>query len=489
MDISRPLTCAPSATGLGAGVVIGVVAMGFDTYHEDFKTVSGTRVAYAWDMGWAPKVPPPGFTHGVEYTAAQLDAGAAPNFRDYEGEGTHSLGIAAGNGRATGNSQPAGLYVGIAPEATLLVCRTYTPMTDQWVLEGVQWVMNRATTLGMPCVCLVCYASGQGAHDGSYQLDKDLTTLTGAGRLIVAPMGDNAGGHTSTDPAGTSSLVNFTIPSYVESTTSPEYITIEAWYRIDSGPYSVRVISPTGITIPPVATNTTSTPLDTVDGTIKVYNGVIDSGEPGGRNRKQIKVEVYRNTTTSPHPAVGTWGVEFTGQGKLDAWIGKWFFNTTGKPTFVMPDPTVEISSPASGYGVIAVGNYAHRRCWIDRNNHQSCNGLLASDMGKRLASSSRGPRADGYTAPVVVGPGTTVSSWGRDAPTSNAYKVMDGQHYYRYGGSQGAAHAVGVLGLALEQDPTLTPDFARARLEYWAGLSGWQAPTAGEGWGAVRIV
>ena len=76
---------------------------------------------------------PAGFTYGVEYRSAQINAAlAAPDpfavvrHRDLQisGDGfhgTHVAGIAAGDGSVAGSGQPAFTFVGVAPEAELVV--------------------------------------------------------------------------------------------------------------------------------------------------------------------------------------------------------------------------------------------------------------------------------------------------------------------------------------------------------------------------------
>ena len=115
MDLSRPemkVDAVQAGTGLtkaykGSGVVVGVADSGIDWTHPDFKDASGkSRILYLWDMSRSGK-PPSGFTHGYEYTKADIDAGICTEIdgTGAGGHGTHVTGSAAGNGTASSSDK------------------------------------------------------------------------------------------------------------------------------------------------------------------------------------------------------------------------------------------------------------------------------------------------------------------------------------------------------------------------------------------------
>ncbi len=148
----------------------------------------------AWQAGWTGK--------GV--TVADLDSGydpAHPDFQgvvvghkdfltgggastDQHGHGTHTAGIIAGSGAASG-----GKYKGVAPDAKLLVgkvCDQNGSCPSSAIIEGMEW----AATSGAKVVNL---SLGGGATDGTDPMSQAVNTLTAqTGTLFVIAAG-NAG--------------------------------------------------------------------------------------------------------------------------------------------------------------------------------------------------------------------------------------------------------------------------------------------------------
>jgi subtilisin family serine protease len=189
LDVSRTLTRADQVnagpgptfpvTGFtGRSVVIGIIDTGVDLAHGDFKKPNGqTRVSFAWDQISSSGTPPAGFGYGSEWTEAQINNGQAQLF-DNNGHGTHVAGIALGDGSATGNGRPAQQYVGIAPEADLIVVKTTFTQSD--VLNAIDYVFGRAGS--RDAVINLSLGTQDGPHDGTSVFDQAIADKLGPGQ-------------------------------------------------------------------------------------------------------------------------------------------------------------------------------------------------------------------------------------------------------------------------------------------------------------------
>ncbi len=481
----------------GKNVIIGIVDTGIDLANADFRTPSGqSRIKYVWDQtGFGS--PPSGFAYGTEWTQSQISNGSA-SATDTDGHGTHIAGAAAGNGRATGNGYPAYRYIGMAPEADLVVVKAFTlPPTnfiESKVIDAVNYVFQKAALLGKDAVVLLAMGHHRGGHDGTNSFDQALSALTGPGRVIVAAAGNDGGLpiHSSINLAsGGSATIRFSIPTYVPTITLDEYLEIEGWHE-PTASFKVRLTSPTGISTNWVNPGASTGLLPTADGGILVQNAQV------ANSKGAKKIYVFLNDLgDNISPRAGTWTLEIqrqagTTSGRLDAWITASLFGTTlESPAFTnFVDPSRLVRSPATADSIISAGAYTTKSTWTNANGSASF--YTENPTLFAIAPfSSPGPRRDGVQRPDIAAPGYGVmAGLSANESTTNVWKAEDGAHAIRRGTSAAAAHVAGAVAVLLQQSPRLTPSATRTILKQRADSDAFtgSVPNGTWGWGKLSL-
>lgn len=256
----------------GEGVVIGIIDTGIDFGHVFFRKTASpitTRIQRIWDQGLTPRgaerTPRPALLggnpgYGVEYTKDMIEAflqrrsGALEiRHRDCSGHGTHVASIAAGDGR------DAYTYVGVAPEAELVIVKLLYPETmpsiseDQRIQDAVTYILEVARQdLGDKPVVINFSAGGSlGPHDGLGVVEQFLdATFGGASRRVFVNAAGNDGDAsvhaTVTVGAGGSVRIPLELFDEREASDMREYdscrwedatqtLEVEVWYPNVSG--------------------------------------------------------------------------------------------------------------------------------------------------------------------------------------------------------------------------------------------------------------
>ncbi|CAN5464359.1 hypothetical protein BH10BAC6_BH10BAC6_06210 [soil metagenome] len=325
----------------GRNVIVGVFDTGIDVAHPDFRTPTGSRILSLWDMSDNNGTPPTGFSWGKEYTKAQLDAGeSAVAQRDLEGHGTHVAGTAAGNGR--GNAA----YVGVAPEADLIVVKGFrsdatSNFADDDIVAGCQYIFQRATALGKQAVINLSLSGIVGPHDGSELTVHALNALVEPGHIIVVAAGNEGGtpihaGGVITATTSLEALINPINVCYIfEGFCPPDpnfFMTAaDVWYTtgsVDTLLVGVYIQGSTGMKL----ANVLSFPIGmdvldqevVLDGATIGFISAITSTRSLPNGAGNILLQISNKGRTDVHVEDQLWGLSFRGasDGRVDLWAG-----------------------------------------------------------------------------------------------------------------------------------------------------------------------
>lgn len=464
----------------GSGVIVGTVDSGIDYTHPAFRNPDGTsRILFIWDQRLTARpgeAPPPGFTYGVQYTNAQINAALASanpfntvrhqvGFGDH---GTHVAGIAAGNGRGSSPTQPEFRFVGVAPEADIIVVAvggsgTEGMATSTNALDGVNYIYQHAAALSRPAAVNMSLGDNLGPHDGTSLLERGLDNLLGtAGRAFVKSAGNvgtarhHAGGTVAT---GATVDVGFAQPA---GNDTPDQL--DFWYPGGST-FRAEVVDSAGNGTGFVNVGTATTFTLPSGNTVRIDHR--DNDPVNGD--KRVFITITRGIAAQILP--GNWSlrlrsVSSAGGGRFDGWIQR--HNTFNqRPTFNPPFESNDrtISTPGTAREVITVANYSVR----------------APGAGTLTASSSRGPTRDNRAAPTIAAPGTNIFSAAGPFGTGNPYIAQTGT-------SMSAPHVTGVIALMFQKNPNRTQAQIIACLTSTARMDAFTGPVPNTAWGAGKV-
>jgi subtilisin family serine protease len=499
LAISVPTTGAnllrgagPAFTGLnGAGVIVGDVDSGVDYGHGDFKDAGGlTRFVNIWDQTTADAPPPGAYGYGSEWDAASINANVATEV-DVSGHGTHVLGIAGGDGSQTGGPHPAHAFAGMAPMADLIMVKT-TFQTSA-VVDGVNYVFDRATALGKNAVCNLSLGSHFGPHDGTDAFEAGLSAMTGPGRLVVKSAGNERTNANHAEVFATVAGTNATM-SVSGGAAAGTVVAIDGYYE-STEILSVQITTPGGFVVGPVLLGTASAPYPGVatpaNGLVYIENGMTLTAT----GDRQVYIEL-----NNPGGATltGTWTIRFFGiglgaaNGEVDMWR---FFNNTSTANFVTGNqPTEEkVSQPGNAVELITTAAYASRVTWIDCNNF-TLNFVGAPPAGALAGFSSPGPTRDGRQKPDIAAPGTPIASATsfdivQVCAAGGSVNINDGMnHTVNSGTSMAAPHTTGALALIMQKYGAVTPAFAKAFLNARAVVDANTGAVWNKDWGNGKL-
>lgn len=463
----------------GNGVVVGIIDTGCDYTHRSFRKADGsTRILRIWDQTINPangssETSPATLNHatlgqaivspyGVEYkdqdsnntipTIARALADIENSFsivrhRDTDGHGTHVAGTAAGNGKQNGNCHGEYHYIGVAPEADLIIVRLRgltqgdPPTTGSETIDAIRYIIDRAGS--KPVAINLSIYSNIGPRDGTGGGEVAIDAILNAFGQKVAIVfitgnenDDKRHATASVAPNNGTFDLGFSIPA---GNNSP----VEIDVRYTGGPLQAALQAPntpisgfasigTPVTVNPTAGG--SVTVGVSNSTIRISFTPPSSGTPpvNGNNAPGNWILRLRNPTASA-VSFHAWSTQKKGPG---------FANN------VSTDST--LSRQSTGRNIIAVGAHI----------------INGKSSGERAPFSDKGPAlfsfdpADPFAAirPHLTAPGVDIT-----APAIAKYR-SDGDDcckccccvdYYRddQGTSMAAPHVTGAIALMFEKN------------------------------------
>ena len=506
-DQLRSGTLAAGWTGsTGKGVIVGVIDSGIDISHGDFLDAAGrTRILRLWNQRSVTGGTPPTGADGTPMYGAECDASAINavintpataastcNPDDNDNHGSHVAGIAAGNGRGTGNSQAAGRFVGMAPEADLLIANSLdkaVSVNGDPVLDAIAWMTRVAKQLNKPLVINLSLGSYFGSRDGTGSTQSAIDAASGAGVIIVAAAGNegNAPIRTEIAPMTQSQTVDvgFSIPASSPARTAEQ---LEFWSNGDNQ-YSLQITCPSGAQTAFVLAGNSLPAFDS-PGCGQVQ---ITSTAPSSANGdRQYNVSLRNGTNPL---ASGNWTLSIRADTVAATQsLGIISGETAQGATFTGTLPSVTsgiLTDTASARRAIAVAALNTNYTWnslAGATDYSFGNGPLG-DVG---TFSSRGPRRvcsanakymdiststgvrnrNECTLPVmkpeITAPGSYIMSTlagAAKAAATTADVEADAMHVAYMGTSMATPHVTGAVALLLQTSPSLTPEDAKRLL------------------------
>ncbi|MBN1894299.1 S8 family serine peptidase, partial [bacterium] len=423
------------------------------------------------DSGTAPA----GCDYGSEYSREEINAavigGGDAQGKDLWGHGTHVAGIAAGSGRASGNGRPAGTYVGVAPDAELIIVKSGNEeFLSSYIMDGVDYIFSKAQDYdaSRPVVVNLSVGTHLGPHDGTSLFERFIDQeLNGQGRAVVVASGNEGNRAVHAEaylaPGSGPDTVQVGIAVPQNEPGRRDAVRLDIWASRHSD-VEVSVRTPANEILGPVTAGDIRE-WESAEGHVYVDNA--SGGMYPINGDVEILVDLEDAAGDGGHSdnlSAGVWRLEFRGSaGRLDAWIYQSDFSDAAFTSHASYSTLV--AEPGNAVYAITVGSYVTRVSWPSLLADPWGPGGL--EGGRLSASSSPGPTRPGdffpdtRRKPEIAAPGeyiVSALSVFKTNPVSGYMTASDSVHHAWNGTSMAAPHVTGLAALLLESNPGLDP-------------------------------
>ena len=460
----------------GAGVVLGMMDVGFDLTHPNFydTATSHFRIGAFWDQLSKDTINST-LPVGRDFTGADLAEVQRSTDGLIQTHGTHTLGIAAGSGYTSpyrGIAYDADICLvsnAVGSDIELIDSADYYKYTNAVDALGFKYIFDYADRQGKPCVASFSegYPPYLDEEDSLYAAFLD--SLTGPGRIIVAAAGNESYSKTymhktaGQEKAGAFILTSKEQAIYRIKADGPLTINVHA-YADGSQPTHLSSFMSDSICFDSLLTDTLFLAEDTCALFVDRYPSTFTPDTV-------YTIMIAANKALSDLPPLA---LIVEGRDTQAEVFGSSSYSLTTRynidPQWNAAEVGHNIHAPGCFPSVISVGATAHRTGFINYlGEYKSL--ATGGNIGWRSLYSSVGPTMNGIRKPDVMAPGDNVissySSFYLEANPDASDINSDVEHFdyqgrtYAWNANTGTSMAcpvvAGVIALWLQAKPDLT--------------------------------
>ena len=456
----------------GKDVVVGIVDIGIDFNHINFKDENGeSRVKVAGTYNASKRATL------VYHTPEEIATLTTDSSND--SHGTHVAGIATGS-YSTNN------FHGMAPGSDIVLYGLGSDMSTTNILNGVKTVFEYAESVDKPASVNISLGTNIGPHDGSDSFNKALDKLTGEGKILLIASGNEGSDNlyinkvfssSSTEEPQYSTIVNASGTTYdcVVDTWSNKSESIGIQFFIYNSITKAEEIS-SSIFYPTSGSykefTWSSMSLSTYfKGSITAF-GMRSSSN----NRYEMYSYIDGKTTSSKYLI----GVKYYGKQdtEVNSWVTGGVFDNMNSNDYVKGSPDGSYNDLGCGKNSITIGAYCTKtRFTTHEGKIYGYSGAVEGDIAY---FSSYGTDYTGRNHPDVTAPGFTlvssVNNYDYYTTTSNKALLVNivsptnDKRKYHWGDMSGTSMATpvatGTVALWLQANPNLTPDEVKSVMQ-----------------------